>query len=142
MKWAMSFFTAAGPGHPTASAVIADLVDIAKAGAAGPAEDRFMVRALGKTIPVKSIFSSLSRYYLRFYVIDRPSVLAGITKILGKYKISISDVMQRERSAGRVVPLILLTHDTHEKDLRAAVLEINRLSYIKSKTQVIRIEGA
>ena len=49
----------AGP-HPTASAVIADLVDIAKAGAVGPIEDRFMVRALGKTLPVKSIFSERS----------------------------------------------------------------------------------
>ncbi len=131
----------AGP-HPTASAVIADLLDIAKAGNTGHEEDQFMVRALGKAIPVKSIFSILSRYYLRFNVIDRPSVLAGITKILGKYKISISDVMQRERSAGRVVPLILLTHDTHEKELRAAIREIDRMSSIKGKTQVIRIEEA
>ena len=129
----------AGP-HPTASAVIADLVDIAKAGAEGPAEDRFVVRALGKTIPVKSIFSILSRYYLRINVIDQPSVLSGISKLLGKYKISISDVMQRERSAGRVVPLILLTHDTHEKALRSAIREIDRLPYVKNKTQVIRIE--
>ncbi len=131
----------AGP-HPTASAVVADLVDIAKSPSFGPVEDKFVVRALGKTIPVKSIFSILSRYYLRFYVIDRPSVLAAISKVLGKYKISISDVMQRERSAGRVVPLILLTHDTHEKDLRAAIREIDRMSCIKKKTQVIRIEGA
>ena len=131
----------AGP-HPTASAVIADLVDIAKSGTAGPAEDRFMVRALGKQIPVKSIFSILSRYYLRFYVVDRPSVLANISKILGKYKIRISDVMQRVRSAGRAVPLILLTHDTHEKELRAAVREIDRMSCVKGKTQVIRIEEA
>ena len=131
----------AGP-HPTASAVIADLLDIAKSGDAGPVEDRFMVRALGKTIPAQSIFSILSRYYLRFYVIDRPSVLAGITKILGKYKISISDVMQRERSAGSAVPLILLTHHTHEKNLRAAVREIDRMSSIKGETQVIRIEEA
>jgi homoserine dehydrogenase len=131
----------AGP-HPTASAVVADLVDIAKSPSFGPVEDRFVVRALGKTIPVKSIFSILSRYYLRFYVIDRPSVLAAISKVLGKHKISISDVMQRERSAGRVVPLILLTHDTHEKDLRAAIREIDGMSCIKKKTQVIRIEGA
>jgi homoserine dehydrogenase len=75
-------------------------------------------------------------------VIDRPSVLAAISKVLGKHKISISDVMQRERSAGRVVPLILLTHDTHEKDLRAAIREIDGMSCIKKKTQVIRIEGA
>ena len=131
----------AGP-HPTASAVIADLVDIAKAGVAGPVEDRFIMRALGKAIPVKSIASILSRYYLRFHVIDQPRVLAGISKILGKHGISISDVIQRERSAGRAVPLILLTHDTHEKNLRAAIREIDRLPYIKGKSQVIRIEEA
>lgn len=131
----------AGP-HPTASAVIADLVDIAKAGVEGPAEDRFIMRALGKAIPVKSMASILSRYYLRFHVIDQPRVLAGISKILGAYGISISDVIQRERSAGRVVPLILLTHDAHEKDLRAAIREIDRLPYIKNKSQVIRIEEA
>ena len=131
----------AGP-HPTASAVIADLVDIAKAGVGGPVEDRFIMRALGKTIPVKSIASIHSRYYLRFHVIDQPRVLAGISKILGEYGISISDVIQRERSAGRAVPLILLTHDAHEKDLRAAIREIDRLPYVRSKSQVIRIEEA
>lgn len=131
----------AGP-HPTASAVIADLVDIAKAGVAGPAEDRFIMRALGKAIPVKSIASILSRYYLRFHVIDQPRVLAGISKILGSHGISISDVIQRERSAGRAVPLILLTHDAHEKDLRAAIREIDRLPYVRNKSQVIRIEEA
>ncbi|HNX69479.1 MAG TPA: homoserine dehydrogenase [Candidatus Omnitrophota bacterium] len=131
----------AGP-HPTASAVIADLIDIAKAGVDGPAEDRFVVRALGKKVPVKNISSILSRYYLRFNVIDKPSVVAGISRILGQYGISISDVMQRERSAGQVVPLILLTHDTHEKELRTAVRAIDRLPCIKGRTQVIRIEGA
>ena len=75
-------------------------------------------------------------------MIDKPSVLANISKILGKYQISISDVMQRERSAGRVVPLILLTHDTHEKDLRAAIREIDGMSCIKGRIQVIRIEEA
>ncbi|OGX11174.1 MAG: hypothetical protein A2351_02890 [Omnitrophica bacterium RIFOXYB12_FULL_50_7] len=137
----MFYGRGAGP-HPTASAVIADLVDIAKSEIDIPVDDDSVIRALGPSVPVKSITSILSRYYLRFYVIDRPSVLANISKILGKYKISISDVMQRERSVGRVVPLILLTHDTHEKNLRAAVSEIDRMSCIKEKTQVIRIEGA
>ena len=97
--WASAYGRGAGP-HPTASAIIADLVDIAKAGAEGPAEDHFMVRALGKRISVKSIFSILSRYYLRLNVIDKPSVLANISRILGRYRVSISDVIQRERSAG------------------------------------------
>ncbi len=136
------FYGRGAGSHPTASAVVADLVDIAKAGVEGPAEDRFLMRALGPVIPVKSIISILSRYYLRFHVIDQPRVLAGISKVLGHHGISISDVIQRERSAGRAVPLILLTHDAHEKDLRAAIREIDRLPYIRSKSQVIRIEGA
>lgn len=131
----------AGP-HPTASAVIADLVDIAKNGIESPVDDEFSIRALRSRIRVKSITSILSRYYLRFYVIDRPSVLAGISRILGKHKVSISDVIQRERSVGKVVPLILLTHKAPEKDVRTAIRVIGRLPFVKGKPQVIRMEEA
>jgi homoserine dehydrogenase len=128
--------------HPTASAVVSDLVDIIKGNAEGPVDDAFMIRALGPRLSVKSISSILSRYYLRFYVIDKPSVLAAITKILGTHKVSISDVIQRERSAGKVVPLILLTHEAPEKDVRAAIRVIDRLAFVKGKSQVIRMEEA
>lgn len=125
--------------RPTASAVISDLTDIAKLGVSGPESD-LMMRGLGKRLVVKNISSILSRYYLRFSIVDRPGVLAGISRILGKHGVSISDVIQRERSAGQVVPLILLTHDVHEKDLRKAIGFINKLSFAKGKAQVIRIE--
>ncbi|HCM42766.1 MAG TPA: homoserine dehydrogenase, partial [Candidatus Omnitrophica bacterium] len=92
-------------------------------------------------LKVRSIASTDSRYYLRFQVIDQPGVLAGIANILGKYKISISDVIQQERSAGKMVPLIMLTHETHEKSVRQAVQAIDRLKPIKGRSQVIRIEG-
>lgn len=128
--------------HPTASAVFADLVDISKRDLEVPIDDETVIRALGPRIAVKSITSILSRYYLRFYVIDKPSVLAKISKILGKHKVSISDVIQRERSAGKVVPLILLTHEAPEKDVRAAIRVINRLPLVKGKAQVIRMEEA
>ncbi|OQA57766.1 MAG: Homoserine dehydrogenase [Candidatus Omnitrophica bacterium ADurb.Bin277] len=137
----MFYGRGAGP-HPTASAVIADLMDISKRDIDGPVDDETVIRALGSEIEIKSITTILSRYYLRFYVIDQPGVLAGISKILGRHKVSISDMIQRERSVGKVVPLILLTHEAPEKDVRAAIRVIDRLSFVKGKSQVIRIEEA
>jgi homoserine dehydrogenase len=99
------------------------------------------MRAIRGPLKIKSISSILSRYYLRFHVIDRPGVLAKITNVLGKGRISISDVIQRERSAGNVVPLILLTHDACEHDVRDAIKKIERLKLARGKSQVIRIEG-
>ncbi len=84
--------------------------------------------------------SILSRYYLRFSVIDRPGVLARIASIVGRYNVSISDVIQKERKIGQAVPLVLLTHETHEKCVRQAVSSINKLAVIKGTSQVLRIE--
>ena len=85
--------------------------------------------------------SLLSRYYLRIHVTDRPGVLAQISHVLGRYRISISDVIQKERRLGSVVPLILLTHETPAHSLVSAVRAINKLSALKGKTQVLRIEN-
>lgn len=128
----------AGPG-PTASAVVSDLVDLA-----GGHSSRLPASggsARPGLLKIKSISSLLSRYYLRFHVIDKPGVLSRLSMILGRHRISISDVIQKERKAGSVVPLILLTHDAPEKELRLAVREIDRLNILKGKTQVIRIES-
>ena len=62
-----------------------------------------------------------SEYYLRFMVVDRPGVLARIAGILGENDISIAAVIQREREHGRVVPVVIRTHDAREKALRRAV---------------------
>lgn len=126
---------------PTASAVVSDLVDIAKR-----RDDRFEeaaipMRAISRPLKVKSISSILSRYYLRFHVVDRPGILAKLSDVLGKHDISISDMIQRERSAGGVVPLIILTHDAHEIDVRAAIKAITKVNVVKGAPQVLRIEG-
>ena len=121
--------------RPTGSAVISDLVDIARASEA----DGTFVPELNP-VKVRNISSLLSRYYLRLHVVDRPGVLAKISEVLGKQKISISDVIQKERRIGSVVPLILLTHGTQEHSLKRAVQVIDRLSILKGKTQVLRIE--
>ena len=128
----------AGPG-PTASAVVSDLVDLAKG------YDAWNLREGSanslKPLKIKNISSILSRYYLRFHVIDKPGVLSKLSSILGRHRISISDVIQKERKAGGVVPLILLTHDASEKELRLAIREIDRLPAVQGKSQVIRIEA-
>lgn len=135
------FYGRGAGSHPTASAVLADLVDIAKGGIYGPIQNSLHMRGIDAGLKIKSIISTDSRYYLRFQVIDQPGVLANLTTILGKHKISISDVIQQERSAGKIVPLIMLTHETHEKSVRQAVRAIDKLTPIKGRSQVIRIEG-
>jgi len=128
----------AGPA-PTASAVMSDLVDLAK----GRSCDSLAGLSLNsrQDLKIKSISSILSRYYLRFHVVDKPGVLSRISSVLGGHRISISDVIQKERKAGGVVPLILLTHDASEKDIRLATREIDRMNLVRGKSQVIRIEA-
>ena len=121
--------------RPTGSAVVSDLVDIARM----RESDDFFSPEL-KPLRVRSMSSLLSRYYLRIHVIDRPGVLAQISHVLGRHRISISDVIQKERRLGSVVPLILLTHETQVESLVRAVRAINQLSVLKGKTQVLRIE--
>ncbi len=133
------FYGKGAGAHPTASAVFADLVDIAKGGIYGPVQNSLLMRGIEKNIKVRNLSQIASRYYLRFHVIDQPGVLASISAILGRFHISISDVIQQERRVGKIVPLIMLTHDAHEKNMRLAVAAIDKLKPIKGHSQVIRI---
>ena len=121
---------------PTGSAVVSDLIDIARM---RDGEDFFTPDL--SPIRIRNMSSLLSRYYLRIHVTDRPGVLAQISQVLGRYRISISDVIQKERRLGSVVPLILLTHETQAHSLVSAVRAINKLSALKGKAQVLRIEN-
>lgn len=125
----------AGP-EPTASAVMSDLIDWSRG-----VESRVAVNG-EKPLKVKNISSILSRYYLRFAVMDQPGVLSKIAGVLGRHNVSISDVIQTERKHGTVVPLILLTHHVHEKDIRDAIRQIDGMkSVIRAKSRMIRIEA-
>lgn len=138
-----SLYYGKGAGaHPTASAVISDLMDIAKRGMRRFYDSSFLIRGLEKECKIKSMSSILSRYYLRFSIIDQPGVLAKISHVLGTHRISISDCVQKETDKGRIVPLILLTHDAHERDVRTAICAIDKLPVVRGKSQVIRIEGS
>lgn len=122
---------------PTSSAVVSDVVDLARLIRSGKPGLPLDIR---RTLKVKSISDIESRYYVRLTAFDRPGVLAGISSVLAKAGVSISDVVQRERKAGRAVPLILLTHPAREETVRRVVQRLNKLPSVRGQAQVIRIE--
>jgi homoserine dehydrogenase len=126
---------------PTASAVVSDIVDVAR-NILGATPVRVPTRhySTSRSMTVKPIESVISRFYLHFTVLDRPGVLASITGYLGQEGISLASVMQKEGFPERGVPIVILTHESAEKNLRAALANIEKMDYIKHRTQVIRIE--
>ena len=126
---------------PSASAVVSDIVDVARdILGATPVRIPTQHYSASRSVPVKPIDSVTSRYYLHFTVLDRPGVLASITGYLGQEGISLASVMQKEGFPERGVPIVILTHESAEKNLRAALANIEKMDYIKHRTQVIRIE--
>ena len=77
---------------------------------------------------------------MRFSAIDRPGVLTAISGILAKYRMSIASVTQVQRRRLMVVPIVMMTHEAEEKDMKGALTEIDRLSCIKAKSVAIRVE--
>ena len=139
-----SMYLGAGAGMmPTATAVVADLMDIARnrlrscRGRVPPLGYPLRTQARARVVALDDLHNE---YYLRFMVVDRPGVLARIAGILGDNAISIAAVIQREREHGRVVPVVIRTHDAHEKALRRAVRAIDRLSVVRGRSTAIRIE--
>ncbi len=139
-----SMYLGAGAGMmPTATAVVADLMGVARdrvhgsRGRVPPLGYRLRDQTRAQLIALDDLHSE---YYLRFMVVDRPGVLARIAGILGESDISIAAVIQREREHGRVVPVVIRTHDAREKALRRAVRAIDRLSAVRGRSAAIRIE--
>ncbi|MCA1932031.1 MAG: homoserine dehydrogenase, partial [Calditerrivibrio sp.] len=131
---------------PTGSAVAGDIVSISRDIVCG-CKRRVPVLGFEKEyrtyFPVKSIDDIKSSFYLRFLALDRPGVLSKIAGVLGKYNISISAAIQPgAASPDDVVPLVFMTHETIGRCVSDAVREIDSMDYVKSKTVVIRVEGA
>lgn len=138
-----TLFYGQGAGEmPTASAVVADIIDAAKSverGVSSPISHAWL--ADSKTaINVCPIDDIETRYYLRFVVIDRPGVLASIGSILGNHNISIASVIQKEPHCTETVSLMMLTHKAREKDMKAALEQIYTLAVVKGDAKLIRIE--
>ena len=134
-------FYGRGAGQmPTASAVVADLVELAerKAAGAGSAIGDMVVK--GSAGSFADINSTRIRYYLRLLVQDRPGVLEQIARILAREEISIASVIQKERDLqGGSVPLILVTHESKELSMRTAIAAVEKLDFV-SETRFIRME--
>ncbi len=130
--------------EPTASAVIADLVDVTRMHTADP-EHRvphlaFQPDAV-KPIPVLAMGEVETSYYFRMRVEDRPGVLADITRILADQQISIDAMIQREPGEGEEqTDIIMLTHQTLEKNADAAIARIEALPVVKGRVVRLRLE--
>ena len=135
----------AGAGaEPTASAVIADLVDVTRMHTADP-EHRVPHLAFQpdqlNDIPFLPMGEIVTSYYLRMRVDDRPGVLADITRILADREISIDAMIQKEPSEGEdQTDIILLTHQTMEKNIVDAIAKIEALPTVRGKLVRIRLE--
>ena len=128
---------------PTASAVISDIVDIARnilSGTARRIPPLSYQRESISRIPVLSIDDLVTHYYFRFAAQDRPGVLSTISGILGKYDISIQSVHQKGRKTNGSVPLVMLTHRAKEADVKQALAEISDLNVVSDEPVLIRIE--
>ena len=136
----------AGAGaEPTASAVIADLVDVARMQNAS-VEQRVPYLAyhnIDETakLPVLPISEISSAYYLRMRALDKPGVLADVTKILGDRQISIDAMMQKEPQDNETeADIVILTHITVEKNMDAAITAIEALAAIDGEVTKLRME--
>ena len=138
------YYGAGAGAEPTASAVLADVIDIARALPVDPASRpphlAFQPQALNDLaiVPMAEIETA---YYLRMNALDRPGVLADVTRLLADFGISIEAILQKEPAPeASCVPIILLTQRTKEQNMNAALAGIEQLAAIEGRVMRIRME--
>jgi homoserine dehydrogenase len=136
-----TLFYGRGAGrNATASAVVGDIVDVGL-NLTHAAKGRIASFREGiqynKVIPMEEVNS---RYYLRVQVLDQPGVLAKVAAILGENHISISSLIQQEGQSRNNVSLLVITHQTQEKNIKNAIGKINKLAEVCDTVKLIRIE--
>jgi len=140
-----TLYYGAGAGtEPTASSVVADLVDVTRMHTADP-KHRVPHLAfqpdLLSDIPILPMEEVETSYYLRLHAMDRPGVLADITRILADLEISIDAMVQKEPNEGEdKVDIIVLTHLSIEKNINSAIARIEKLASVMGKITRIRLE--
>ena len=123
---------------------VADIIDLARQirkGVKALTPPLSYANAPSKMPSIQPIDELNSAYYFRFSAMDRPSVLSKIAGILGEHKISISSVIQKGREINGSVPIVMLTHEAREKNVRKAISLIDDLEVVTNKTIMIRVEG-
>jgi homoserine dehydrogenase len=129
--------------RPTGSAVASDIMDLArqvKVGMKGRIPPLGHVKAPKEGIRVQPMEELTSSYYFRFSALDRPGVLSRIAGVLGDHQISISSVIQKGREVRGSVPIVMLTHEARESNMRKAISHMERLEDLTDETIVVRVE--
>jgi homoserine dehydrogenase len=126
----------AGAG-PTASAVVADLIDIARGANIPVFGARMSALAESPAVPVQK---HVGAYFLRLMVVDQPGVLADVTAILRDCNVSLESMLQHGRAPGEAVPIVLVTHETNEGAINQAIARIGKLASVLEAPALIRIE--
>jgi len=127
----------------TASAIMGDVLAVARN---LKTDVSTRVPALGcpqdllSSFSIKPMEQLVTHYYLRFTVKDQPGVLAKIAGVLGKYRISIESMVQPHRHEAEAVPIVFMTHEAEERNVAAALAEIDQLDVVQEETLLIRIE--
>ena len=136
-------FYGRGAGQlPTASAVWSDAIEIARRIAHGIPVTGLELPSVGPTpLTLQPMELVRTCYYLRVMAQDRPGVLSKITGVLGKHDISIASVIQKGRASGEAVPVVMMTHEARERDMRNALAVIDALAEVALPTTMIRVEG-
>jgi homoserine dehydrogenase len=136
-------FYGRGAGQlPTASAVWSDVVEVARRIAHdSPAIALELPSTGAAALPLRPMESIRCSYYLRVMAQDRPGVLSKVAGILGQHEISIAHVIQKGRAAREAVPVVMMTHEARERDMRAALGAIDRMPDVAAATTMIRVEA-
>ena len=125
----------AGEG-PTASSVVADIVDIAR----GFSLPTFGIKAdLLKTAELVSSEVLEDRFYIHMHVADQPGVIAEITNAFKQHGVSIEAFVQKGRDPGNNVSVVILTHETKESDMNAVIADVQTLERVLEKPKLMRI---
>ncbi len=130
--------------EPTASAVVGDVIDVARNLVAGIQRRCAPLGYLDgsvKTLQIKPTGEVISKYYIRFSAVDKPGVLARISGALGRHDISIESMVQSARKAGETVPIVIMTHEAKEANITAALVEIDSFDIISERSNLIRVEN-
>ncbi len=123
---------------PTGSAVIADIVDVLRNRKRG---SHHRVETLWEEIPVRPMEDVRTRYYVRLHAQDKPGVLAQVAASFGAEGVSIESMIQQGRGQDQPVPIVFITHEVEERQMRASLGRIGTLPSIKDIASVIRVEG-
>jgi homoserine dehydrogenase len=136
-------FYGRGAGQmPTASAVWSDALEIARNIAHGIPSLALDLPSVGPVaLPLRPMDSVRCCYYLRVMVHDKPGVLSRVAGILGDNDISIANVIQKGRGTREAVPVVMMTHEAREKNMRAALTAIDAMRDVAMPTTMIRVEG-